>query len=117
LYPVKQKTEQIEQAVHFTRMVFPMPNLCSRLYPRCFKTLFPVPSVKYSIFFECWIFVSRNLSRFAHKTPKNRRLGDFLPCKLRRTKGTQEPINRDFLHIYAKNPQVRQAPRQPSLSG
>jgi hypothetical protein len=39
----------------------------------------------------------RSLLRFTRKTQKNRRSGDFLPCKLRRTKGTQEPINRDFL--------------------
>jgi hypothetical protein len=25
-----------------------------------------------------------SLLRFAHKTPKNRRSGDFLPCKLRK---------------------------------
>jgi hypothetical protein len=36
------------------------------------------------------------LLRFARKTPKNRPWGDFLPCKLRRTEGSQAPDNRDF---------------------
>jgi hypothetical protein len=37
---------------------------------------------------------------------KNALLCIFIPCRL-----PKEPVNRDFLHIYAKNPQVQQAPR------
>jgi hypothetical protein len=32
-----------------------------------------------------------SLSRFAHKTSKNRRSDDFFPCNLRRTEGSQQP--------------------------
>jgi hypothetical protein len=35
------------------------------------------------------------LLRFAHKTSKNRRLGDFLPCKLRK-----EPVYRGFYGFF-----------------
>jgi hypothetical protein len=45
-----------------------------------------------------------SLLRFARKTPKNRRLGDFLPHKLRK-----QPDNRGFFAASsAKNPQVQQ---------
>jgi hypothetical protein len=47
------------------------------------------------------------LSRFARKTPKNRRLGDFLPCKL-----PKQPLNRGFCGTkWRKNLQVQQAAR------
>jgi hypothetical protein len=55
------------------------------------------------------LFQARSLLRFAHKTLKNRRLGDFLPCKLRK-----EPDNRGFFAASsAKNPQAQQAARTP----
>jgi hypothetical protein len=48
---------------------------------------------------------ARSLLRFVRKTPKNRRSGDFLPCKLRK-----RPNNRGFFAASsAKNPQVQQA--------
>jgi hypothetical protein len=51
-----------------------------------------------------------NLLRFALKTYKNRRLGDFLPCKLRK-----QPINCGFCGFFTgkshKNLQVQQAAR------
>ncbi|MDR0758852.1 MAG: DUF3793 family protein [Treponema sp.] len=51
------------------------------------------------------------LLRFAHKIPKNRRLGDFLPYNCHQTKGSQEPGNRDFCGTkHRKNPPVQQAP-------
>jgi soluble lytic murein transglycosylase len=53
------------------------------------------------------------LSYFAYKPFKNRRLGDFLPCKLRK-----EPDNRGFYGFFNekshKNLQVPQAPRSLS---
>jgi hypothetical protein len=39
----------------------------------------------------------RSLLSFAHKIPKNRLTGDFLPCKLRQAEGLQEPIKLWFL--------------------
>jgi hypothetical protein len=54
------------------------------------------------------VYRIRSLLRFARKTPKNRRLGDFLPCKLRK-----QPNNRGFFAASsAKNPQVQQAARE-----
>jgi hypothetical protein len=48
-----------------------------------------------------------SLLRFAHKTSKNRRLGDFLPLKLR-----EQPLNRGFCGTKRrKNLQVQQAAR------
>jgi predicted amidohydrolase YtcJ len=53
-----------------------------------------------------------SLPRFTHKTSKNRRSGDFLPCKLRRTEGLREPDNRDFCGTKRhENPQAREAAR------
>jgi SAM-dependent methyltransferase len=56
----------------------------------------------------------RSLLGFAHKTLKNRRLGDFLPCKLRK-----EPDNRGFDGFFSEkshqNLQVQQAPSVPAL--
>jgi hypothetical protein len=52
--------------------------------------------------------MARGLSCFAHKIKKNRRLGDFLPRKLRK-----EPDNRGFCGTKRhKNPQAQQAPRK-----
>ena len=52
-----------------------------------------------------------SLLRFALKTQKNRRSGDFLPCKLRK-----EPINRGFFGtLCRKNLQVQQAPSTRSI--
>jgi flagellar biosynthetic protein FlhB len=49
-----------------------------------------------------------SLLRFARKTSKNRRLGDFLPCNLRK-----QPDNRDiYAASSAKNPPVQQAARE-----
>jgi SAM-dependent methyltransferase len=52
----------------------------------------------------------RSLLHFAHKILKNRRSGDFFPCKLRK-----EPDNRGFSGFFneksQKNLQVQQAPR------
>jgi hypothetical protein len=53
------------------------------------------------------------LLRFARKTPKNRRSGDFLPCKLRK-----QPDYRGFFAASsAKNPQAQQAARSLLLMG
>jgi hypothetical protein len=53
-------------------------------------------------------FEAGSLLRFAHKTSKNRRLGDFLPLKLRK-----QPYNRGFDGFFneksQKNLQVQQA--------
>ncbi|MDR1636123.1 MAG: iron chelate uptake ABC transporter family permease subunit [Treponema sp.] len=67
--------------------------------------------------FFAWVYFRRggasSLLRFAHKTPKNRLIGDFLPCKLRK-----EPDNRDFCGTkYHKNSQVQEAPRMPAGAG
>jgi hypothetical protein len=42
---------------------------------------------------------------------KNALLCVFIPCKLRRTEGPQEPDNWNFLHKYAKNLQMQQVPK------
>jgi hypothetical protein len=42
-------------------------------------------------------FLPSSLLRFAHKTLKNRRLGDFLPYKPHRTEGSQELHKSGFL--------------------
>jgi hypothetical protein len=56
-----------------------------------------------------------SLLRFAYKPFKNRRLGDFLPCKLRK-----EPDNRGFYGFSKgkshKNLQVQQAPSKLPLT-
>jgi hypothetical protein len=56
--------------------------------------------------------------RFARKTPKNRLIGDFLPCKLRSDQRSAQPNNRGFFTASsAKNPQAQQAARDaPKLS-
>jgi hypothetical protein len=61
----------------------------------------------YTIFMREAQQTPSSLLRFAHKTSKNRRLGDFLPLKLRK-----QPINRGFCDTkWRKNLQVQQAAR------
>jgi hypothetical protein len=57
-----------------------------------------------------------SLLRFAHKTPKNRLQGDFLPCKLPGEPTVRkQPDNRGFYGFFQrknrKNLQVQQAAR------
>jgi hypothetical protein len=55
---------------------------------------------------------ANSLLRFASESSKNRRSGDFLPCKLRSNRRFAEPINRGFCDTkWRKNLQVQQAPR------
>jgi hypothetical protein len=43
-----------------------------------------------------------SLLRFAHKISKNRRLGDFLLCKVHRTEGSRSPFIVVFLSFFTE---------------